>query len=341
MENEPRQHLSLSNYAFQIINEDIALFYETSFSGIINRILKNYDNTKASLSYVAKEAANQFDLIFDDINTNPEMKRKYIDQAIDEAKKSLYHFPKDISKKIRLQNSVYEELYNYNWPENKYNISPGSYIKAVLEDYSRKTFYEREQIVYRDYIETIQNSITNKRQLKISYTTASGIQNTFIIKPYRMSNKYETTYNYLIGTSVQEDSIATYRISRITNVKEIKQNGKIKDNKKIEKEISDKGIQFLSSGDCEKIIVEFTREGKRKYDTILHLRPQLLTNQSNNMQKGLDGETYYAHFYCTKYQALIYFLQFGSDAIIIEPTSLQKEIEDKFLAAYNSYKHHR
>ena len=73
MENEPRQHLSLSNYAFQIINEDIALFYETSFSGIINRILKNYDNTKASLSYVAKEAANQFDLIFDDINTNPEM----------------------------------------------------------------------------------------------------------------------------------------------------------------------------------------------------------------------------------------------------------------------------
>ena len=120
---EQRQHINLSQYAYEvIINDSMTFMEEKNISGFINRILLN-------------SGESYFD-----------------DSDIKEKNSSLRSFPKDQTLKIRLNDKVYPEYYpnEGNWFGARLKITQGAYIKALIEDYSRKTLFERENIFYKE-----------------------------------------------------------------------------------------------------------------------------------------------------------------------------------------------
>ena len=71
-------------------------------------------------------------------------------------KTHLLSFPKDKTLKVRLRNAAYDLLYpndsNGDWPEKHFYSSRASYIRALLEDYSRHSYYQREGIFLDQFL---------------------------------------------------------------------------------------------------------------------------------------------------------------------------------------------
>ena len=84
--------------------------------------------------------------------------------------------------------------------------------------------------------------------------------------------------------------------------------------------IKKRGVQFLSYKE-QKIVIQLTSEGKKKYAALRYLRPT---------HSGVQDNIY--TFYCTLNQAEFYFLKFGSDAEILEPA----ELRERFATAYRT-----
>lgn len=92
--------------------------------------------------------------------------------------------------------------------------------------------------------------------------------------------------------------------------------------RKIAETIQKNGVQYLpEQGAGQTILVRLTPSGERKYQQILHLRPQYARK---------EGAVY--TFTCTQRQVENYFFKFGHDARILAP----QELADKFKRMYES-----
>ena len=101
------------------------------------------------------------------------------------------------------------------------------------------------------------------------------------------------------------------RLSSIKKLSSLKCSGFISadDRRKIAETIQKNGVQYLpEQGAGQTILVRLTPSGERKYQQILHLRPQYARKEEN------------------------YFFKFGHDARILAP----QELADKFKRMYES-----
>ena len=345
---EGRQHINISQYAYDIIQNDSLNFEEEiNYSGFINRIILNMmgssfddivEDEKERIRHELTEYSKPGRKI--SLSESEEQTVERISKAHRNYRIAANtHEPKDRTLKIRLRNKVYERLYPQyeEWQGAHYNITQGEYIKSILEEYARKTIYEREKIYYKDLIKTINDCInrSDKDKHPLVITQPSGKK--FCLKPYRISEDYEADYHYIIGMSREfgksEYTPASFRLSRIKEeITEISGSGKIteKEKKILIQKTKTNGVSYLL-GELEQHIVRLTPAGMIIYNSIFHNRPVY-----DSKTKLPDG-SFELVFNVTKRQITNYFFTFGKEAFITEPGSTAEEMQLRYKEALDSY----
>ena len=304
---EQRQHINLSQYAFDVVQNDALTFMgKINNSGFICRILYNCGES-----------------FFDEVDLRN------------------ITYSKDVPLKIRLNNDVIDDYYptDGEWFGAKHRITQGEYIKALLEQYARMPFFDRESIFYKQTILTINNHIDNtdphKGILPIIYQDG----NKYYIKPYRLSFDYEAQYHYLICISTKDPNEemrpASFRLTRIKGIKQpVTSYGtgmiKSKESKELERRIKENGVPYIF-GDTMDYVVKLTTAGLDMYNSIFHQRPIYTTIQKE------EQNTYYLTFHSTERQITNYFFQFGKEAMIVSPDKTRDWIRNRYEAALESY----
>ena len=309
---EQRQHINLSQYAFDVVrNDELTFIGKINDSGFICKILYNCGEAY------------------------------FVDTDIKNKNSILRTYAKDKSLKIRLNNTIINDYYpdDGKWFGTQYKISQGEYIKAVIENYARKTFFEREGIFYKETILKLESHINsqdpNKGILPIIYKEGQK----YYIKPYRISNNYEGNFHYLICMSTRngEEDMKPESI-RITRIKDIKPavtsygTGmiKTKEKKELERRIRENGVPYVH-GEAIDAIVSLTPKGMSMYNSIFHQRPIYYS-----INKDTDGNTQLS-FHATERQITNYFFQFGQEAIILSPADTREWVRNRYNAALKSY----
>ena len=347
---EGRQHISLSYYACSVVRNDSQTFMGAiNYSGFINRIVLNSmpesfeelafeENERISNELTKYSKPGRTTRLADsDIEIIDKISAAHRNYLIE----SFTRYPKDVPLKIRLNKELHDILYplQSDWSGLRYNISQGDYIKSLVEDYARKTIFDRESIYFKSIIrdfESILNTNNDKKQ-SILLTLSSGER--YILKPYRLSYDYEADYHYIVGMGAAEGSKdfipAPYRVSRIDKYSlrsASSGSGKITDSEKksIEQKIKENGIAYML-GKTEEFIVKLTPVGMHLYNTIFHQRPAY-----EHIQKNEDG-SFLLTFIATDRQITNYFFTFAHEAEIISPEKTRVWMQDRYKAAFESY----
>lgn len=350
--SELKQHINLSEFAWNIIDEDIRNFSvdgEISFSGFLNTVFLNfYSEADASISKRYVEKSDELNEFFSskEFSGNPEITEIYISKLLDKYEKELvtrsFSYPKGTGKKFRLNKASLEVLRESS-ETVYYDDSIGYYLKAIFEEYCTKPNYIREQIFFNDIKREIDAAIIaqNKIQLTILQKYNSGqdryYSKKFIISPYKLLQDGFMSFNYLVGFAEEllpggtrgEARVASFRLSRITKVSPYTNRPAALTKAKtseIEDAILKKGLQFLA-GDLINIKIRFTNKGLENLARQLYMRP-------HTCQK-LSADTFV--FTCTEVQAINYFFKFGMDAQILEPDYLRKKFISRYQSALNGY----
>lgn len=342
---EQRQHINISQYAYDVIISDSQTFLgKTNISGFINRIVLNLGE-----DFFNTIASKEEDRITDELisfkksgrskNLSDEEKQMVHTIALSHLQKTVSHnmsYPKDVTIKIRLQNELYEDLYSDpdEWIGSQFGISQSQYIKAIVEYYARNTFYRREGIFFKELINLIQN---NNNACLLRITLQNG--RSYIVKPYRLSYEYEADYHYLIGlaksSSDQENyQPASWRLARIKDIK-LRSTGSAKitqkEQKQLEKIIKDNGVNYIL-GKTTEFVIRLTSTGMDMYNTIFHSRPQY-----DSLKPNGDG-TFTMMITASERQITNYFFTFGKEAQIVSPESTRDWVIKRYKESIEGYK---
>ena len=347
---EGRQHISLSQYAYDVIRNDSINFLGTlNLSGFINTVIEN-SKVDSLDDLVLMEEERILSELSDYSNSGTfikpsesEMKTiskiaaAHRNHILNSAKK----YPKNKTLKIRLNNKLHDELYpiNSEWFGEKYSLSQGEYIKSLVEEYARKTYFERENVFYKNRIEELNRYITvpDSEKRILSIEMKNGI--TTYCKPYRLSEEYETHYHYLIGLFMDEGTseyiIGSIRITRISEIKlrgRSLGSGRITHNeiKRIEERIKENSIPYLK-GIPTKYEIKLTPLGMIMYDYNYSRRPVYDSIVNNG-----DG-TYTMTFSATERQMRNYFFAFGKEALVLSPVEFRNWMREKYTVAKDAY----
>lgn len=312
-EPEQRQHISLSSFAYNIIESDNYAFTgsRTNRSGFINRIfIECYEGATP-----LKDAPH-----------------------------------KEHSFKIRPSNEVTRLLYELDGTKiGRECLFPtkAALFNAILESYAKKSQYAREGIYYSETIAALENALLvspkERRILKIDYLTAEGVRITCAVKPYKLVSDSTPTFHYLVGYSrkLSPDEQTDYRpfpfrVSRILGIKPYSRShgsGNLTKNeqKKLQLDLDTKGVQFML-GSIEQFEVLLTPSGFNTYRSTTQIRP--IADESKTR---FEGENIILTFYSTRRQISHYFFKFGKDAIVISPKDLAQEFYQGYVYAASNY----
>lgn len=336
---ERKQHLSLSAHANAVIEHDMCSFNIQQKSTFINCIFENYyPDAEASLSISSANFREKLkkQLETSNINCDDQKVNDIINTQVANfvsQKLAFYsNFPKQCAFKLKVNKENYEYLFQH-CQEDRYYKSSGSFMKAVIEEYCQKSFLEREIIYAKKKFEIIKEAIRCEKKLFLQSATGEKLY----LKPYRIIPDPLSMYHYIVGYEVrQKDDGGTESFSyscRISNLKhlEMRQEKSFisKGNKKfLEEEIRKKGVQFMIGDVCE-VKVYLTDEGINLYNRMWHLRPQYKEISS-------DGHIY--SFLCSPNQIHYYFFKFGKEAVVLFPEELRAKMITMHEASIESYK---
>jgi len=332
---EQKLQIRLSALAQEVIADDMFTFQETREGSFLNKVFIAYHtDAAASISIQIQKLRKHYK----DMGIPDNIIDILCKDMSNETLSAVNEYPSKFSKRFYLQNDVMEHLTNEDAPldgypcrENEfkefYHGRISEYFKAVIEEYARKAYFEREKIYKKEILKEINEAAERKHD---RYAVQISMRNGkhHLVIPYKTETDPQCIYNYLVALPCSSLSKWTsYRVSNIVSVDKRKsESGFLSPAQKAEADeaIRKYGVQFLSN-DLAKIRVRLTKSGVKKYQTQLHLRPKV--------DRIENGSEYV--FYCTEAQAEFYFFKFGADAEILEPAGLA----NKFLKMYqNAYK---
>ena len=313
-----KQHVSISIYAYNIIHND-SLTFKSGYndSGIINDLITSYQNNPFTLEEYP---------IVKDTYDKKELKIR-------------------LNKKENDKTLPFNYLYEGDaWKKNSQITRQGEFIRRLIETYAHSTFFRREEIYYWRILKKIKEQIRQNAIISVSVNGKS-----YTVKPYRLSNKQESSYNYLIGFSRENDTSpyipASFRLSRIADTNTLyDENGDAltailtpNEINTLDSAIRERGVEYLI-GKTEEFEVLLSKRGKGMFDSMYHLRPTYIKNK-NNPTELPDGNEI-IKFNCTRRQIRDYFFRFGADAIILSPRELRDDFFNQYLAAEEAYRLH-
>lgn len=235
------------------------------------------------------------------------------------------------------------DLLRESQEDEYYDGTVGKYLKALFEEYAEKPVHIREQIFFKDTIDSIKIAIANQKKIKIVLNDKVSVKGDitynrkFYVSPYKIEQDSTKTYNYLIGFGRnvdKEDDIdapCCFRVSRIKKINvQMSMGGKISKEKakELDELILERTVMFMSSDPID-IEIRFTDKGLESFRRQLYMRPRIYTIDKN------DKHVY--TFRCTEIQAINYFFKFGWDANIIRPIELREKIKERYLKALKTY----
>lgn len=339
---EARQHLSLSDAAWAVLQDDRRDFGGgRSWAGILNYVFAMYrDKADASISVAVERRRAQYEEKLVGVAT-PAVRKAvlealladYTEELIKKAAQNGATPPDKESFKFRLDRDNY--AFREQWldsPDAQYYGGRFSrYLRAVLEEYAAKTVYQREAIYFDPQMRLIQAGAANGELLRIRLKKGMW----FEVRPYGVLGDRQETYHYLVGLSRPDgtrepEKPYNFRLSNIVKLEvSFRRSGRLtkEERDKIEDRIRAVGVQFLVQQQ-ETICIRLTEDGRQNYGRQLHLRPA--ARERAEVDDGLYRWEY--TFYCTEFQAKAYFLKFCGDAKVVAPQSLR----DTFAQEYRS-----
>ena len=348
-----KQHINLSMYASQTIDEDRKAFSngeDFTLGGILNRIfLKFHERADASIYERCQDKREEYEKLFyskefdamDRIMTDA-----YIDKLVEDYKMALIKksrsYEKGKSIKMNLNKDPLDALrMSHNAEYYEYGTI-GLYLKAIFEEYAVKPMHEREAIIFSDAVEKINSAKDQKKRMKISYIGNGQRPDDawqFYFMPYGIFRDKANLFNYAVGYSqrimpdgtLDKWGIGCFRISRIGESSRVISKSfhlSKEERNAIERAMAEKGVAYLS-GDIKEIKVRFTEEGLRQFHRHLFQRP-------NDYKVAEDTRNVYI-FRCTVFQAEHYLFKFGKEAEVIEPVALRDRLVTRYHEAYLSY----
>ncbi len=334
-----KQHLNLSAPAFNVVQNDMFAFEEKTLSGFINRVFENYyQQADVSISLTLNKLQGELQQLFSDIPDNDRTKKLLIKKLIRQKEISLLEKVTSYDKGVPFKFWLNKNNFNYltenlsECTEESYYQSRGKYIKCVIEEYARLPYVNREYIYYRPFMDSINEAIEKKKQLRVE-TKDGKIYNVF---PYKILSDPLSIANYLVGYSrrygFDENDLrpCSFRIATLESVKvELSKSAFLSIDLQgiLSKFISSRGVQFMVGKEAD-ILIRLTEEGILKYQRQSHLRPPLMERRPNNVFL----------FQCTTAQAEFYFFKFGRDAEILSPTELRSKFFEMYTSAQNVYR---
>ncbi len=339
---EARQHLSLSDAAWAVLQDDRQDFGGgRSWAGILNYVFAEYrDKADASISVAVERRRAQYEEKLVGVAA-PAVRKAvlealladYTEELIKKAAKNGATPPDKESFKFRLDRDNY--AFREQWldsPDAQYYGNRFSrYLRAVLEEYAAKTVYQREAIYFDPQMRLIRAAAVNGELLRIRLKTGSS----FEVRPYGVLGDRQETYHYLVGLSRPDgtrepEKPYNFRLSNIVKLEvSFRRSGRLtkEERDKIEDRIRSVGVQFLGQQQ-ETIRIRLTEKGRQEYGRQLHLRPA--ARERTAVDDGLYHWEY--TFNCTPFQAQTYFLKFCGKAKVVAPQSLR----DIFAQEYRS-----
>lgn len=336
-----RQRFFLSSYAWDIIENDAAIFTNArrpSIAGMINLILELYmDDSEAAIEnsvdrrrVVLREQLAELP----DGETKETVIDTFLNSYIRELTDKKNSYPCEENRVSSLSEKNY--LFSQKW-RDKYNVygeSVSKLFKAVIEEYTRKSYYEREEIILQDLINHL--TFCKDKSQMIRVLLKNGRK--YMIRPYDICHDPNINYHYLVGMAKRaetdyKDRLVSFRLSGIKECRPIKEpSGRITaaEKQEIKQRLKNSGVQFLLE-EQELIEVKLTETGKKNYESQFHLRPNYTD------RKQVDGDTWLYTFECTPMQAEFYFFKFGADVEVIAPKSLRERFSKKYYDAYHKY----
>lgn len=338
-ETEKRQHLNLSKFAYEtVLNDSLTFMGKKNVSGFINKIVENSKTDNLEVLASVEEQR-----IKDELGTKISAIEQAVINEIAEAHKNSIirpkeSYPKEVALKIRLNLKLSDELSENNWDGEKNGILLGEYIKLLIEQYARKTIYEREEIFYKKTIEKINNYIDLIPEKKTILQITQD-NNKYLFKPYRISEKYEANYHYLIGLSQKEGGkdfkIASFRLSRIKDIDSRSMlSGRITKEERaaIDNEIAKRGVPYLLTP-THNYVIRLTKAGMGMYNNMYHQRPVYEKCEENK-----EDHTFTMYITATDRQITNYFFNFGKEAYIVSPKKTREAMLRRFHEAAESYR---
>ena len=310
---ENRQYVCLSQSANSILENDMLAFQITNRSTIINIIIDNFhEEAESTLTLSCQRYRTKLSETFSDSNLDDTILNQMINLLVDKFRKKTKETNTSIEKgaskytsfKFRINTKNTNFFTKDSEENNNYEIL-GEYIRALLEEYARKRYLDREKIILKDKFDTIGDAIKMKTCLKV--TTLDGSQIT--VRPYKITTDPLNMYHYLIGyqESTSSNMLISFssRVSNLDNIRNLRSHAFISSEavKELEKELHEKGAQFMSSSLSE-IKIRLSKTGVQNYNRILHLRPAY-----TNIEKTDDTEDAIYTFNCTPKQIEFYFFR--------------------------------
>lgn len=345
---EARQHLSLSDAAWAVLQDDRRDFGGgRSWAGILNYVFAMYrDKADASVSVAVSRRREQLEEQLGGV-VSPAARDAVLDRLMEV-------YAGELAKKAMSDGAVAQqkEVFKFRLDRDNYAFreqwldSPDAaryygnrfsrYLRAVLEEYAAKTVYQREEVYFYRWITLIKGAMAGGGLLCVEGKKGD----VYDVRPYGVLSGRQATYHYLVGMACQDgkrdaEKIACFRLSKLVTLKlSQKRSGRLtkEECKEIEDRIHAVGVEFLLQQQ-ETICIRLTEQGRQDYGSQLHLRPATVKRPAVD-----DGPYRWEYtFNCTAFQAKAYFLKFCGDAKVVAPQSLRKEFADKYRRALNAY----
>lgn len=343
--DEQRIILNLSEFSFAVVEQDMLEFNTKSLSSFVSRVFENYyEKAEASISKTLSRLEGRLNKALENISPDnlDAVVGILVNQKRDELIKEHTRYSRGRgSVAVRLHNNTLNIIQECMLSEPEYYRNISSYVRAVLEEYSRLPYIDRERIYFKDFFDRIETAVMKKKQLKV--TIHDGRQ--FLVYPqiaqegdYKQTTSIETdrlnTANYLVGYSKlpgqkkSEKITASFRISSLKEIKVCEEAAFLgeTDLDNLRKRIESRGVEFLMNEEME-VRVRLTQNGEFKLSRMLHLRPRRIRQEGD-----------ISIFRCTQLQAEFYFIGMGADCEILEPASLRSRFADIFSAGEKIYK---
>ena len=222
---DARQHLNLSEYALEIIENDKDIFLDKpSREKMLNIVFSMYrDYADASIRTACERYREQLEMQTGEV-PDGSAKAATISALVKSYKADLIKkstaYPREHTFKFQLDRGNYKYMADWSDTEEAYGEYGCRYIKAVLEEYSRKPYVEREAIICRDLIETVNACVES--HLAMTITLNNGVR--YEVRPYGVFVDRGNNYHYLVGYSrkareSEADKPSSFRISNIRDYK--------------------------------------------------------------------------------------------------------------------------
>ena len=206
--------------------------------------------------------------------------------------------------------------------------SLSGYLRNLLFSYTTLSRVERELIVFKPSLLEINKAIKEDKKLLV---TMKKSRNTYAVCPYKMMQDKTGIHNYLLvyGSDNHPYSFRLQNMINLhcTNEKQDKIPKEIVS--QLEKAYVDKTSFINKNTKSDDIIVKFTDNGFSQLNTIEINRPNYELIDKNKVV-----------FDCSVIQAFFYLRPFGTDAEVISPPELKKDLATFYSNAAKSYGKH-